>query len=291
MKPNSFPYGRASMEPACPVPAGSVSTWRFHYVAGPYGIEDSGAIRLAWRMVSDWELPQTTDPKGYAYTTVSTTAKGVEFSVEYSRFVRPYTNSLLIRLLRGSLNEGDEITITWGDTSAGGPGCRAQSHQETDHQFRMLVDPTGSGVFRLVGEPLTVDVVPGRPHRLQVTLPGTVSPGCPFPVTLCCLDEVGNPSPYFHGKVALRIPELAREDYTLVEEADFSACTTGVLRLEGCQVAKEGPFHVAAQAVGDPMRAVSNPSFSQPLEETRLFWGDLHGQNADTLGTGTLDEY
>ena len=121
--------GRAFMEPDAPVTAGTVSTWKFRYQAGPYGIEDSGAIRLAWRMVSDWEVPQFTDPKGYAYTTITTTARNVQFQASYERFVRPYTNSILIRLLRGSLNEGDEITITWGDTSQGGPGCRAQSHQ------------------------------------------------------------------------------------------------------------------------------------------------------------------
>ena len=45
--------GRAFMEPDAPVTAGTVSTWKFRYQAGPYGIEDSGAIRLAWRMVSD----------------------------------------------------------------------------------------------------------------------------------------------------------------------------------------------------------------------------------------------
>ena len=283
--------GRAFMEPDAPVIAGTVSTWKFRYQAGPYGIEDSGAIRLAWRMVSDWEVPQFTDPRGYAYTTITTTARNVQFQASYERFVRPYTNSILIRLLRGSLNEGDEITITWGDTSQGGPGCRAQSHQEHDHEFRMLVDPTGSGVFRLVGEPLRVDVVAGWPHRLQAVVPGTVTPGEPFAVTVRCLDEVGNPAPRFRDTVSLRIPELPGGACTLPQEADFSQSGTGVLRLEGCMVDREGPFHVEAVSGDGSMRAVSNPCLCQKAGGQKLFWGDLHGQNADTLGSGTLDEY
>ena len=284
------PYGSASMTPQGPVTAGSVSTWRFCYRAGPYGMEDSGALRLAWRMVSDWELPQFDNPKGFAYTTITTTAKHAQFALCYDRFVRPYTNSLLIRLVRGSLAEGDEVVITWGDTSQGGPGCRAQSHQERDHEFRLLVDPTGSGVFRLV-DSLTVDVVAGWPHILQAVLPGTVAPGVPFAVTLRCLDAWGNPSPQFRGRVALRIPELPAGTYTLPAEASFARSDTGVLRLEGCVVHQTGAFHIEAVSQDGSLRAVSNPCLCQPEDKCKLFWGDLHGQNADTLGSGTLDDY
>ena len=43
--------------------AGQMGTWTFTYETGSYGIEDSGAIRLAWRMVSDWEVPQFDSPE------------------------------------------------------------------------------------------------------------------------------------------------------------------------------------------------------------------------------------
>lgn len=284
------PYGSASMAPKDPVVAGCVSTWRFCYRAGPYGMEDSGALRLAWRMVSDWELPQFDNPQGFAYTTITTTAKHAQFELRYDRSVRPYTNSLLIRLVRGSLAEGDEVTIIWGDTSQGGPGCRAQSYQEQDHEFRLSVDPTGSGVFRLV-ESLKVDVVAGWPHSLQAVLPGTVVPGVPFAVTLRCLDEWGNPSPRFRETVSLRIPDLPEEAYTLPDEVSFSQSDTGALRVEGCVVHREGAFHVEAVAQDGSLRAVSNPCLCQPSDRCKLFWGDLHGQNADTLGSGTLDAY
>ena len=49
--------------------AGQHGTWTFTYVTGSYGIEDSGAIRLAWRMVSDWEMPQFTDKTKSGYST------------------------------------------------------------------------------------------------------------------------------------------------------------------------------------------------------------------------------
>ena len=80
--------------------AGQHGTWTFTYVTGSYGIEDSGAIRLAWRMVSDWEMPQFTDKTKSGYSTL-TTSSGAELSVTYDRFLRPYTNSLLVRVVRG----------------------------------------------------------------------------------------------------------------------------------------------------------------------------------------------
>lgn len=284
-------FGSVWIEPSSPVIAGTVTTLTLHYRAGPYGMEDSGALRLAWRMVSDWELPQTDDPQGFAYTTVHTTAKNAVFQISYDRYVRPYTNSIVLRLVRGSLAEGDEVTITWGDTSQGGPGCRVQSHQEKNHEFRLLVDSTGSGIYQLVGEPLRIDVVAGWPHRIQAVLPGTVSPGVPFAVTVRCLDEVGNPTPRYRGKVHLRIPDMPPELWQLPETVDLSQSQTGALRLEGCLVKQEGAFHLEVVSDDGTMRAISNPCLSQGAGQTQLFWGDLHGQNADTLGTGTLDEY
>ena len=47
-------YGWAEIDPAAPIVAGSVGTWRITYHAGCYGIDDGGVLKFAWRDVSDW---------------------------------------------------------------------------------------------------------------------------------------------------------------------------------------------------------------------------------------------
>ncbi len=288
MENKNAELGAVALSPAQPVIAGSLSSWVFTYTVGRYGIEDSGAIRLAWRMVSDWDIPQFDTPTGYAYTTVCSSS-GASFSLSYERFLRPFTNSLLIRVVRGSLKEGDTLTITWGDRSQGGPGARAQSHVERNHEFRLYVDVTGSGRFRMVEQPLLLDVVPGYPHQIQAVLPGVVRPGEDFALTLRCLDECGNPTERLKAPLQLRVLGALAQHCRLPQTVLFDT-ETGVMRLEGCQASAEGFLHVEVRCEEENLTAVSNPCLCSK-EGKRLYWGDLHGQNADTLGTGTLDEY
>ncbi len=270
--------------------AGQHGTWTFTYVTGSYGIEDSGALRLAWRMVSDWEMPQFTDKTKSGYSTL-TTSSGAELSITYDRFLRPYTNSLLIRVVRGSLKPGDTVTLTLGEKKYGAPGIRAQAFAEPGHVFRFYVDPSGSDIFRQVGEDLHVPVLPGMPHKLHAMLPGTVEVGKPFALTVCCLDDMGNPCPHFKGKVALRALGAAAEGVIVPAEADFTQATGGVLRLEGCRAAAEGEFRVEVSSREELWRVISTPAKAEVAPGLRLYWGDMHGQNANTLGTGTMDDY
>ena len=142
--------------------AGQHGTWTFTYVTGSYGIEDSGAIRLAWRMVSDWEMPQFTDKTKSGYSTL-TTSSGAELSVTYDRFLRPYTNSLLVRVVRGSLKPGDTVTgsakvegsETSGTTTLEDGTIVTESSYEVDRK----VDATTSEI-KTSAEKTTTDMSP-----------------------------------------------------------------------------------------------------------------------------------
>jgi hypothetical protein len=41
-------FGRATLTPTDPVVAGSLGTWTLTYVAGRHGIDDGGALRIAF---------------------------------------------------------------------------------------------------------------------------------------------------------------------------------------------------------------------------------------------------
>ena len=64
-------YGWAEIDPAAPIVAGSVGTWRITYHTGRYGVDDGGVIKFAWRDVSDWAAPQFDDPAAQEYAALS----------------------------------------------------------------------------------------------------------------------------------------------------------------------------------------------------------------------------
>src|SRR5204862_7847888 len=63
--------GRAAIEPSTPVVAGAFGTWTITYTAGRFGIDDGGALRIAFHTTSDLGAPQFDDPPQADYCRVT----------------------------------------------------------------------------------------------------------------------------------------------------------------------------------------------------------------------------
>ena len=61
--------GSAILEPTGAFEAGSYGSFTLTYTAGPFGIDDSGGIKISFRTTTDMGKPQFTDPAGDNYTT------------------------------------------------------------------------------------------------------------------------------------------------------------------------------------------------------------------------------
>ena len=71
-------------------------------------------LKVSWRTTSDMAKPQFDDPLGANFTTVEA-SNGAVLEVWYDRLnIRPYGHTLLIRVGRGYLREGDTLTIRFG---------------------------------------------------------------------------------------------------------------------------------------------------------------------------------
>lgn len=288
MRLNEEFMGRVVMSPDTDVTAGEVSSWTFTFTAGKYGIDEGGTFRIAWRSVSDWEAPQFDNPKGFAYTTAVTDGEADIF-LSYASYIRPFGNSILFQVRNGFLKEGDQVTIVLGDRSKGGPGMRAQSFCEREHEFRFLIDPCGTGRYEeLPGRPV-VRIVAGRAHEIQAIIPGTVRTGEPFDCVVRSLDEFGNPTPLLESRVRLSIPEF--KGSKLPQEVSLTGECGGSIRVSGLEVYEEGCFHVEISTEDGVYTAVSNASCAAREPEYRLYWGDMHAQTSYTVGTGSLDDY
>ena len=281
-------YGWAEIDPATPIVAGSVGTWRITYHTGRYGIDDGGVLKFVWRDVSDWAAPQFENPSAREYASVSTTGPAsLRAKFEKQRYIRPWRLCVTVDVFDDSLSEGDTITLTLGDISGGSPGSRAQTFCKDVFEFRVAVDWCGTWVYTEVPSP-KIPIVSGPPHRLVVLGSSETTPNEETWIGIKAEDLWGNPSTRYSGTVQIKADGLTG----LPETYPFQPTDRGVHRFEGVKPLKAGIYRVQAtdgenglEAQGNPLRCVETRGAHQP------FWGDLHGQSEETVGTNPVSSY
>jgi len=281
--------GRAEIRPKTDVVAGSMVTLTLTYTVGRFGIDDGGSIRIARRSVCDSERPQLRDPQASGYTTVATTGD-VRLIARYDDrgHIRPWRGALQIDVRDGSLREGDTITVIFGDRSGGGPGIRMQTFREAEHIFKVLVDCFGTGRFEEIEESPHIRIIGGPADEIQVVAPSDAVAGSPIPVTVRGLDTWGNRSDGYRGRVSFSSSD---PDASLPGEYQFTGEDRGARRFDGVVLNSPGLHTISVRDDGG-REALSNPIVvRRERPRLRLFWGDIHGQTKQTVGTGTLDEY
>jgi len=267
--------GTVTFDPTGPVVGGSVGQWTCVLTIGSYGIEERGTIKISQRLLSDWEVPQFDRPDQPAYTTVHTNGEAkLAVRFDTKAYERPWQRCIVVDIYDGCLAPGDKVTLVLGDRSKGSIGIRAQTFQEREHEFRFLVDPFGSGVFRRVPSSPLFPVVAGKPVRLVCIVPTQLAVGEGAEVFVKGEDKWGNPAP-------------APDALSLSMEGSQSA-----LKIDGRKIVGNALGTVHLRASSEGMSCRSNPLTVLAAKPKYLkFWGDLHAQSGATVGTGTEEEY
>lgn len=282
--------GRAELTPAGPVVAGSVGTWTIRYTAGRYGVDDGGSLKFSWRTVSDWANPQLTDPAAPEYLSVETTADVVlapRFDPRGN--FRPFVKTIHVRVLDGFMRPGETLTITFGDRRRGSPGSRAQTFCERPFRFRLFVDCFGADVYEEVEEDLSFPIVSGPAARLVALLPAHAVAGEPTWAFVRAEDRWGNPAAGYRGTVAFP-PAAGMEG--LPSAYAFTEADGGAHRFEGIRFTEARLHTITARDTAANLTAASNPLLCEAASPAlRPFWGDLHGQSGETVGTNTVEDY
>jgi hypothetical protein len=279
--------GSATIEPGGPLEAGSHAELTITYTAGTFGIDDTGAIKISWRTASDSAKPQFSDPKAPNYTTAYAT-NGARLELEFNRNnIRPWVATLFIRVGRGFLRAGEQIVVRLGDRSHGSPGYRLQTARESPFWFKIFVDAFATYDFvELPGSP-NVELIPGPVARWKAILPTLRRTDDPFRLAVVAEDRWGNPTE--QADAALRLVPTAPIQglpETLVVRGG-----NGTATIDGLSVDEPGDLSIELQGEAGQPLARSNPL--RIVDETPLlhYWGDLHGQSGETVGTGTAESY
>jgi len=259
------------------VEAGSSGAWTLVYEAGPEGIATGGRLFLQVSPFWGWSTPQVEREDAPGYTRVSTDAPGV--TLEPSTVDRQL---LGIRVGGRALAAGERVRIDYG---AGPLQARVDRFAERGSRFWVAVDGDGDGVRGLLPDSPGVDVVPGPPDRIVLTVPSVARPGETVPLRLAVLDAQGDAWPQVGGDVSLVAtgPGAGAPLRVRLAAAD-RGCRTVPVSAGG-----EGTLRFEAAGPGT-LQGASNPlvvSTSLP----RIYWGDLHGHSALSDGTGTPEDY
>lgn len=277
-------YGTACLEPQRAVTAGTFVTWKITYQVGNLGMDDGSSLKIATNQTSDWGPPQFQKPNEDNYSTVSTDGCA-EVEAEFDREggIRPWKPAIKTRVYDGSLDKGESITLTLGKTGKGNFGIRAQSYVEEGFQFRVLVDPFGTGEYVQLPEVLTVDIVPGSPSRIKAFLPSQGRPGQELRLSVRSEDYWGNVTSESSKEIVAKEPGSAEikaegklEDGTAVLPLSFE---------------RQGTHRLQVESPDLELTTTTNPVVIDDHSSDSIFWGDIHGQSVETVGTGTVREY
>jgi len=272
--------GRAWIERGAGEPEQAVSrvpaSHRIVYEVGPDGIARDGAVFFQVSPFWSWSRPQTDEPGAPGYTRVEASASDAELEV---RARNP--KALLIRNVGRPLAAGERIVITYGAGAAGAVALNA----EKEGRLWIAVDGDGDGTPAYLTESPRLDVLPGPPERLIVTLPATAHPGEAVHLTVAAVDAELNAVEDFVGEIAFPDPP---EGLDLPPRIAISRDDRGCARVRAVARAA-GVVRVLAEGA-DGLSGRSNPmeiSATQP----RILWGDLHGHSAFSDGTGRPQDY
>ncbi len=269
-----------------PFVAGSYAELVLVYTAGMFGIDDTGMLKVSWRTTSDLSKPQFTRPEAANYATVEA-SNGAKLEVWFDRLnVRPYANTLLIRIGRGYLRAGDTLTIRLGDRRKSSPGLRLQTNVENKVELRTSVDAFAAYEFcELPGQP-AFDLVAGPATDWKAILPSLAVAGEPFRLAIVAQDMWGNPTDDVAGTFGLESspPLKGLPDSITIKKGD------GPRVVENLVAANAGDFVLKLAANGQVL-AQANPLRVVSAAPIRRYWADLHGQSGETIGMGTAEEY
>jgi len=282
--------GSATIEPSGAIEAGSWATFTLTYTAGFYGIDDSGSIKIVSRFASDQTTPQFNDPKAPGYTTVSASNNAkLELRYDPKGNVRPWDRTLYIKVLNGFMREGDTITVVFGEQSGGSPGMRLQTFCEDTFEFRVLVDAIATYTYVPIPDQPVISIVSGPPETWRAVAPTTHPAGQPFRLALKAEDKWDNPSDKIDASIRLRsTPPLSG----LPESVSF-AFGEFVQIVDGLKTEVPGIYNIEVLDETGGVLAKCNPVriIERVPDQLLHFWGDVHGQSEETIGTGSAREY
>ena len=280
--------GHAEVFPDGAFEAGSFQEFTLTYTAGYFGIDDTGSIKVVHRFASDMGRPQFDTPNAPNFTTVEA-SNGAVLHVEYDmkRNIRPWDKTLYIKVVRGFLCEGDQIIVRFGDRRQGSPGIRLQTFCEYTFEFRVLVDAIATYNYVELPKQPKIAVIPGPVALYKAIIPTQQIVRELFSLRLKGEDKWGNPSDRCCDTLNLRASKLVvgLPSTVTFNEGEFAKIINGL--------SVDEPGDLTIDLLNDDGVVICSSNPMRVMENAILmpYWGDLHGQSEETIGTNSARDF
>jgi hypothetical protein len=283
------------------VVAGEPTSVVIAFTAGDSGIPVGGGVVVALHHAAWWSPAFQIDNPGKPGYVTTETPPGVVLDTRHEGWIPKemladpgqalwsdgiFHVAFIFKVTGSPLNPGDTIVFHMGQPDAGGA---VHAIADTNHQFRVMTDADGNGVYKGIAESPMLDIVAGPPHHLAAFCPAQIKTGEPFELQVqaedisfnCVRDPQGRAS--YNGTISVH-----DEDGSLLAEAVRVENGIGRITLT---VGTPGPRRFRVSDGSLEGRANPCKAFDE-LPEHRVYWGDIHGHTGVSDGLGDdCDEY
>jgi len=272
-----------------PVVAGDLIHFTITYTAGFFGIDDTGSIKICTRFATDMAKPQFTEPDQPNYVSIqASNGATLEYRFDPKNNVRPWDKTLYIKVVKGFFREGDQLIVNYGDPQQGCPGIRMQTFCEDSFEFKVLVDAFATYDYVELPKSPELRIVPGFVTNWKAQIPTLRRTGETFGLQIKAEDRWGNPTDPENAPLKLSSNKPING---LDREICFETQKNGVMFIEGLSVTEPGDLVIEIQDATDIILARSNPLRILEVSNLVHYWGELHGQSEETIGTNSILDY
>ncbi len=257
------------------------------WTAGTRAVETGGGFWVARHFNANYGAFQTDDPGAAGYVTIESDAANVRFETDVYMASGPHGGfrapepALMFRVAEGRVEPGESVTITYGDTSGGGPGIVMAQTSSARLPFPLYVDLDGSGEWR----PLPIlpfEVVGTTVAGVHGFAPSVVRPGETFELSVRAEDR-------FYNRATGEIP-----GFDVLLNGELRASTepgTEAITVVELALGEPGVYWTAirSRGAGPAITGDANPILVAENPEYGIYWGDTHGHSGYAEGIGTLD--
>ncbi|MCP5110335.1 MAG: DUF3604 domain-containing protein, partial [bacterium] len=277
--------GTVTLSPPGPFRAGEFQTITQTYTVGKMPMIEGGGIVLP-RAFRGRRALQVDNPGQPNYVTVSSSNPEARFQVtkpwaQWMSFI--VRSNLPLRLSGATLREGDTITITFGDTSGGGPGLKLQDSSNDQVILHTLLDLEGKGVLLTPKWPSFEVLGREEVRYVNAVAPSVVEPDETFTLAVRAEDRSKNLSSAVTPALEVR---LNGEPFRQIPQG-----SPALVEIDDVRIGKPGVYRFTVRTKDGSLHRTSNPLRVESDPVTRVFWGETHGHTAFAEGQGSPDGY
>ena len=279
--------GSLAAESLGPFTAGSFGTIRQTWTAGSRGMDMGGGLWLARHFSVLHGAYQTDDPAGEGYVTIESSDTDAVFAPEIIMASGPHGGfrapepALAFRLVAGRVDPGETVTVTYGDTVAGGPGLTITTVSGESVPMPIYVALDEDGDWMML--PIQPFVIQGAAVAgVHGFAPSVVGPGEAFEFSVRAQDN-------WFNRASGSIPAfdiLVNGEVAASTEAGTEPIQVLTLSLE-----EPGPHWFEIRSQDGSISGDANPVLVTEDPALRIFWGDTHGHSGYAEGIGTVDYF